>query len=112
MSKKSDADSAIQLAVDGALNALRAAAGAGLNRFVYTSSSFAATQPKPNKVFTIPIDAYNEEAVDRCKQPNPDGETIYAASKVAADKAIFQWVKENETSIVVNSSPSPVPQQH
>ncbi|KAH8775268.1 aldehyde reductase [Diaporthe sp. PMI_573] len=90
--------------VNGALNSLKAAATEpGLRRFVYTSSSFAVTQPKPNKQFTVTTSTFNEEAVERCKQPNPPGETVYSAAKVAAERAIEQWVRENKPTFVVNT---------
>lgn len=104
MGKKTDTGAAVQKAVTGALNALKASAMSGLNRFVYTSSSFAATQPKPGEIFTVTTESYNEEAVERASKPNPDGETVYSASKVAAERAILKWVKENKPPLVVNMS--------
>ena len=90
--------------VKSAINALRSAhKEPGLRRFVYTSSSFAVTQPTPNKQFTVTTDTFNEEAVERCKQPNPPGETVYSASKVVAERAIEQWVNENKPAFVVNT---------
>ncbi|KAF9872767.1 aldehyde reductase [Colletotrichum karsti] len=94
---------AIPRAVNGALNALKSSAKAGLKRFVFTSSSFAVTQPKPGKVFTLTEDSFNVEAVERCKQPGADGETVYSASKVEAEWAISKWVEENKPSLVVNT---------
>lgn len=91
--------------VNGALNALKAAAAEPeMRRFVYTSSSLAATKPMPNKRFTVTTDTFNEEAVERCKQPGTSITTVYAASKVAAERAIEQWVRENKPSLVVNTS--------
>lgn len=107
MSKKADTNTAILVARNGALNALTASARFGLRRFVYTSSSFAATQPKPEEVFTITAETYNEEATKRASEPDPDGETIYAASKVAAERAIWKWVEENPSSMVVNTGSTP-----
>lgn len=90
--------------VNGALNALKAAAAEpGMQRFVYTSSSLAVTNPKPNKQFTVTTDTFNEEAVEKCKQPGVSSSTVYAASKVAAERAIEQWVRENKSSLVVNT---------
>jgi nucleoside-diphosphate-sugar epimerase len=103
MSKKASPDEAIRTAVQGALNALTASAKFGLIRFVYTSSSFAATQPKPGKPFTVTAKTYNEEAVERAHQPDPDGETIYSASKVAAEQAIWKWTEDNPSSMVINT---------
>lgn len=80
---------AIPRAVRGALNALTAChKEPGLKRFVFTSSSFAVTQPKPNLKFTVTTDTFNDEAIDRVKLPDPDGETVYSASKVECKRAI------------------------
>ena len=104
MTHSTDPNIAIPRAVNGALNALKASAKVpGLKRFVFTSSSFAATQPKPGKKFTITAESYNDEAVERAWKPNADGETVYSASKVEAERAIFKWVKENKPSLIVNT---------
>lgn len=104
MTHATDPNVAVPRAVNGALNALKASAKVpGLKRFIFTSSSFAATQPKPEKKFTITTESYNDEAVERARKPNADGETVYSASKVEAERAIFKWVKENKPSLIVNT---------
>lgn len=75
-----------------------------MKRFVYTSSSFAATLPKPGERFTISTNTFNNEAVERAWKPNASGETVYAASKVEAERAIMKWVDENKSSLIVNMS--------
>lgn len=97
---------AIPRAVNGALNAAKASAKAGLKRFVFTSSSFAVTQPKPGKVFTLTSESFNDEAVERVKTPGADGATVYSASKVEAERALSRWVEESQTSLVVNTGMS------
>ncbi|KAG8356354.1 hypothetical protein FVEN_g5691 [Fusarium venenatum] len=100
-----DPDIAIKRAVEGALNALKACAQDGnVKRFVYTSSSFAATQPKPGKRFTIYHDTYNEEALQNAWKPNPDPSTVYSASKVETEKQIAAWINDNESSLVINAA--------
>lgn len=95
---------AIPLAVNGALNALEASANEPkMKRFVYTSSSFAVVLPQPGKKFTVTQDTFNDEAVRRIQEPDPDGETVYAASKVETERAISRWMKEHGNSLVVNS---------
>ncbi|KAF6781347.1 aldehyde reductase [Colletotrichum sojae] len=94
---------AIPRAVNGALNAAKASVKARLNRFVFTSSSFAVTQPRPGKVFTLTAESFNDEAVERVKTPGADGETVYSASKVEAERALSRWVEESRTSLVVNT---------
>ncbi|KAF5573960.1 aldehyde reductase [Fusarium pseudocircinatum] len=103
MTGSKDPDVAVERAVRGALNALRASAEAGIKRFVYTSSSFAATQPKPNKSFKIAHDTYNEEAMKRAWEPEPGTEDIYSASKVITERRIAAWIKENKSTMVVNA---------
>lgn len=75
-----------------------------MKRFVYTSSSFAVTLPKPGKKFTVTADTFNDEAVERAWKPNPDGATVYSASKVEAERAISKWTKEHKPSLIVNTS--------
>lgn len=95
---------AIPRAVNGALDALAAChKEPGLKRFVFTSSSFAVTQPKPNVEFTVTTDTFNEEAVARAKLPDPDGETVYSASKVECERAIAKWLQEHDSKLVVNT---------
>jgi nucleoside-diphosphate-sugar epimerase len=76
--------------VNGALNALKAAAKAdSVKRVVYTSSSIATTFPKPNEVFEISGQSWNEEGVEKGWK-NAEGEmkgwNIYAALKTEAEK--------------------------
>jgi nucleoside-diphosphate-sugar epimerase len=106
MSGSSSHTAAASRAIDGAINAAKAAHKAGIKRFVYTSSSFAVTQPKPNVEFTITTESWNDEAVEKCEKGEADGATIYAASKVKAERALFVWVKENAPGMVVNSRKS------
>lgn len=93
---------AIPRSVKGAVNALSAAEKAGIKRFVYTSSSFAVTMPKPDTVFTVQEDTFNEYAVHAAERGQADGETVYGASKVAAERALRAWVEENHSDIIVN----------
>ncbi|MBE3047937.1 NAD-dependent epimerase/dehydratase family protein, partial [Candidatus Bathyarchaeota archaeon] len=95
---------AIPRAVHGALNALKASAREpGMRRFVYTSSTTAATMPKPGVKFTIHADTYNDEAAEEAWKPNADRHVVYAASKTAAERAVFEWVEENKPPFVVNA---------
>ena len=99
---------AIPLAVHGALNALKAAAREpGMGRFVYTSSAAASNTPKPGVKATIHADAYNDEAVEEAWKPGATRFTVYAASKTAAERAVFEWVEENNPPFVVNAGKIP-----
>jgi nucleoside-diphosphate-sugar epimerase len=100
-----DPSIAIPQAVNMALNALKSSSAAGLKRFVYTSSSFAVTQPKPGVKFTVTETTFNEEAVEKVKQlgEKAGGATVYSASKVEVERAMQKWQSENPSSeIVVN----------
>ncbi|KAH7011053.1 aldehyde reductase [Ilyonectria destructans] len=104
MSGSKNPDVAVARTVNGALNALKASAKEpGVKRFVYTSSSFAATQPKPGKRFTITHSTFNEEAMERAWQPDPDPETVYSASKVEAERQIAAWIRDNKSTLVTNA---------
>ncbi|KAM0286009.1 hypothetical protein ACHAQH_001199 [Verticillium albo-atrum] len=93
----------ISVAVNGALNALKASAREPLmKRFVFTSSSFAVTMPKPGKRFSVTADTFNDEAVERAWQPDPDGASVYSCSKVEAERAIAMWVEEHNPSLIFN----------
>ncbi|KAM0516790.1 hypothetical protein ACHAPS_008527 [Verticillium nonalfalfae] len=101
----SDPKIAIPRAVAGALNALKASAKEPcMKRFVFTSSSFAVTLPKPGKRFSVTADTFNDEAVERAWQPDPDGTSVYACSKVEAERAIAKWAEENNPSLIVNTT--------
>ncbi|KAL3472585.1 hypothetical protein BJX99DRAFT_235214 [Aspergillus californicus] len=104
MTHSTDPNIAIPRAVKGAINALAASAKEpSLKRFVYTSSSFAVTLPKPGKKFTVTAETFNEESVKRAWEPNASGDAIYAASKVEAERAMTKWLDENKTSLAVNT---------
>lgn len=97
-------DEVVGDAVKGALSALKSASKEpGIKRFVLTSSSCAATLPKPGEKFTVHKDSWNDEAVKLAKEKDPDGFTVYAASKTEAERQVWDWVKENKPSFVVNA---------
>lgn len=99
----------IPTTVSGALNIIKAAASqARIKSVVYTSDSFAALLPQSNKVIHITPAKYNEASVaaaydrssfehlrenawDSC---NAVELNVYAAAKVAAEKAIWQYTSE------------------
>ncbi|CAG9952653.1 unnamed protein product [Clonostachys rosea f. rosea IK726] len=103
MTGSTDPKIAIPKAVDGAINALKASAKEpNMKRFIYTSSSFAAGLPRPNEKFIVNADTFYEEAVKGAWEPNPHRHTVYSASKIAAERAISEWVDDNKPSLVVN----------
>lgn len=105
-----DPHSTIPIAVKGGLNALQAAfKEPKVKRVVFTSSSIAATFPKPNVEFSIDETSYNEEGIQRGWNPSPDEHpgtrslNLYAALKTETEKAMWKWVEENKPSFVFNS---------
>jgi nucleoside-diphosphate-sugar epimerase len=103
-----DPNVAIPMVVAGVTNALKAAAAAGIKRFVYTSSSTAAASPQPNKVFNIDPTVWNEDAVKAAWAPPPyDGVQrkldVYSASKTQGEQAAWEFVKSPQsTGITLN----------
>lgn len=95
--------------VDGATGILRSAVKAGtVKRFVYTSSSTACTLPILNTKFTIDKSTWNQSSIDKVKEFKPPHDPsqafdVYGASKTLAEKAIWDFVKDEKPSFVVNS---------
>lgn len=79
-----------------------------MKRFVYTSSSFAATFPSPDKRLAITTQTFNDGAVRKANLPDPEGDVVYAASKVEAERRIMAWVKGNKPNLVVNMGTVPL----
>lgn len=77
-----------------------------VKRFVFTSSSAAATLPKHNQKFKITRDSWNDEAVTKAWEPAPyepsRAYAVYAASKTEAERAVWQFVREKKPDFVVN----------
>jgi nucleoside-diphosphate-sugar epimerase len=99
-----DPAKAIPYTVRMAMSALKTASAAGITRFVYTSSSFAVTQPKPSIAFTVDERTFNEDAIRAVKEDGKavSGATRYAASKVEVERAMKKWKDESGARIVVN----------
>ncbi|KAF7957342.1 hypothetical protein EAE96_002928 [Botrytis aclada] len=84
-----------------------AAAEPSVKRFVITSSSAAASLPKPNKEFYIDENTWNDEAVEEAHAPPPYEPSrtwsVYAASKVESERALWNFVKEKNPGFVANA---------
>lgn len=104
MTGSGDPKIAIPHSVNMALSALKTASAAGLKRFVYTSSSFAVTQPKPSVKFTVDERTFNEDAIRVVKEKGADagGASVYSASKVEVERAMKKWKEESKAEIVIN----------
>ena len=89
-------------------NALESAAKEpSIKRFVYCSSSSAATQHKVNEKFDLTFDSWNEEDVARAWAPPPYTMDrllpSYNASKVQGEQAFWKFVKERKPGFVGNA---------
>ncbi|PVH93439.1 NAD(P)-binding protein [Periconia macrospinosa] len=78
-----------------------------VKQFVYTSSIVAAVLPVPGVDTHVGPDTWNETAVELAWAPPPyeptRGMIVYMASKVAAEKAMWDFVKERKPRFAVNS---------
>jgi len=104
-----DPNVAIPMVVNGALNALIASAKEPtLKRVVMTSSSTAAADPEPNKIFIIDETTWNEEVVTKAWAPPPyEGVQrklqVYSATKMQSEKAAWEWYREHKPGFVLNT---------
>jgi len=91
-------DEVIQPTVKAALNVLTSATKEPLVKsIVFTSSSTAALSPQPNKKIVVTADTWNNETLNHAlSDANPDGFSVYAASKTAAEQAVWKAVKETQ----------------
>lgn len=93
--------------VAAAMGAASAAAKqASVKRFVYTSSSAAITNAKPNVEHSISVSQWNDEAVADAWAPPPytpdRGVSVYAASKVQAEQALWKFAAEQTPAFALN----------
>lgn len=92
-----------------ALSVLEAANRSGTcKRFVFTSSSSAATFPRPNTKFRVEKSMWNQDAVDKAWEAKPPYPPlafyhVYAASKTEAERAVWKFVEEKEPCFAVNT---------
>jgi len=100
---------AVPTVVRGMTNVLQAAAAEpSIKRVVITSSSGAATNPKPNTMFHIDSNMWNEEAVEAAWKPPPyEGLerklNVYYACKTQGEQAAWKFVDERKPGFVLNA---------
>ena len=77
-----------------------AAANPGVKRFIMTSSSTAATNPKPGVEFTITETTWNQEVVDAAWAPPPYTAQrqwdVYGASKTLAEQELWKFMQAHD----------------
>lgn len=105
-----DLQTALDLGHRAGLNAMKACAKQpSINRFVNTSSMFAATFPQPDLGYDFVIDesTYNGYALEIAKKDDTThhsrGILIYAAMKSETEKAMWKWMEENKPDFAMNS---------
>jgi nucleoside-diphosphate-sugar epimerase len=103
-----DPNKVITQAVNSILNLLHAAARqSSVKRFVYTSSIGAVYSPKGGVRATVTNDSWNVAAVEAAWAPPPyemqRAPKVYAASKVEAEKAMFEFITNEHPGFVANS---------
>ena len=103
-----DPHAVIPVVVAAARNAASAAAKEpGIVRLVYTSSSTSITTPHPGKRFTISTQNWNDKSIEEAWKPPPyepsRGYAVYAASKAQAERAMWDFVKEQKPQFVFNT---------
>jgi nucleoside-diphosphate-sugar epimerase len=108
LSFSTDADKVINGTLTGVRSALAAAASEpSMEHFVYTSSAAAIGWPQLEVEYRITANSWNEESVPLAwsKADNPfKAGHIYSASKVLAEKEVWEFAKkQGSDGIVVNS---------
>jgi nucleoside-diphosphate-sugar epimerase len=75
--------------------------------FVYTSSTAALAPPTPNIVRRLTAESFNEVAVEKAWAPPPytpeRALSVYSASKVQGEQALFAYAKQDKPHFVINS---------
>ena len=78
-----------------------------VKRFVFTSSSTAATNPKPDVEFSIDENTWNNACVEAAWAPPPYEDArkwdVYGASKTQAEQALWKFVRERKPHFEVNA---------
>lgn len=97
-----NAEEVVGPSVKGTMNVLESALKEPMVKsFVYTSSSTACLLPEPNKKVKITKDTFNDKAIEAAYKLNATPFELYAASKTAAEKALWKAVKTDRPSFQV-----------
>ncbi|KAK7047940.1 hypothetical protein VNI00_006268 [Paramarasmius palmivorus] len=76
--------------------------GSSIKRIVYTSSCATIVDSVPSTVISVSEDDWNEADVKRCEQLGKDASGLakYSASKVLAERALWDWHEKHKNSTV------------
>lgn len=102
-----DPSKVIPMTISAATGLLRAAlAEPSMTRFVYTSSVAAAATQRPGNNTHVGRETWNDWAIDRANAPPPydefRGPAVYSAAKAGAEKAVWQFLKEDSPVFAIN----------
>lgn len=97
-----DPKEVVEPSVQGVLNVFKSALKEpSVKSFVYTSSSTACFLSVAEEKIKISKDTFNESAIKAAYGPDPTPFQVYAASKTAAEQALWKAVKEESPSFQV-----------
>ena len=92
--------------VNGTLSILRSAATQPtITRFVLTSSSVAGDNTRPNEVYSVGENSWNEVSVEEAYKKNEgplQGLHVYSAAKVLSEKAAWKFMQDEKPGFVLN----------
>src|SRR5690242_8510203 len=98
--------------ITGCVNGIRAIleeanSTSSIKRFVYTSSSNAATRPLVGEPRYIDSSSWNDDILEEAWAPPPyepnRAYAVYAASKVACERAAWTFMREQQPKFVFNT---------
>ena len=93
--------------VNGTISILRSAATQPtITRFVLTSSSIAADPTRPNEVYSIGEDSWNDFSVEEAykkQEGSLQGVHVYGAGKVLGEKAAWKFIQDEKPRFVLNT---------
>ena len=107
VSFSSVAEEVIDPVVNGALSILRSAATQPtITRFVLTSSGTACDYTRPNEVYSLDENSWNEVSVEEAYKKNEgfiQGFHVYGASKTLSEKAAWKFIQDEKPAFVLNT---------
>jgi nucleoside-diphosphate-sugar epimerase len=99
-----DPEEVVGPSVRGTLNLFKSATTEPkVKSLVFTSSSTACLLPVPNTKIKITKDTFNDIAVEAAYRPNASPFDVYAASKTASERALWDAVKNTSPPFQVSA---------
>ena len=95
--------------IRGVVNTLQAAARAGVQRYVLSSSSKAVDYTiYDNPPHELTVDTFNNEAIEKAREGSATDTSferivdVYCAGRTLAELAFWNWIRENNPLFVAN----------